>query len=281
MLTAAFLANPSLAQLWHISQAMSQVLTQDDCVDQIWDQYSSQVWKSICILGDIVALEQWSNHEFQCTRNKRETLQECSAPWMRRGTSCRSSPCLRSLKKGFWDNWSSRQWIVENARDRSSRLLRFCFVLGQTGDEHARYLIQHKMKRASRAIQGIRKEKRSTTNSICIPHVSGFPKQTRLRKIHQGEDEQQFASETCSPRVTIMVVLMHEIPISSKNRTDVTRCFARRGRKCRPLREGQARLLHVHWSWFRRELAFWNVSRKPKRKSDELVKQVMDVSRAD
>ena len=72
MLTAAFLANPSLAQLWHITQAMSQVLTQADCVDQMWDQYSSQVWKSSCILGDIVALEQWSNHEFTGTRNKRD-----------------------------------------------------------------------------------------------------------------------------------------------------------------------------------------------------------------
>ena len=55
-----------------LAQAMSQVLTQADCVDQMWDQYSSQVWKSSCILGDIVALEQWSNHEFTCTRNKRD-----------------------------------------------------------------------------------------------------------------------------------------------------------------------------------------------------------------
>ena len=84
-------------------------------------------------------------------------------------------------EKGFWDNWSSRQWIVENARDRSSRLLRLCFMSGQTGDEHARNQIQHKMERASRVMQGIRKENRSTTNSIRIPHVSGFLKQTRLR----------------------------------------------------------------------------------------------------
>ena len=67
------------------------------------------------------------------------------------------------MKKGLRDNWSSRQRIVENARDRSSRLLRFCFMSGQTGDEHARYQIQHKMKRASRVIQGNRNEKRSTT----------------------------------------------------------------------------------------------------------------------
>ena len=59
MLIAAFLANPSQCADY-------------DCVDQMWDQYSAQVWKSSCILGDIVALEQWSNHEFTCTRNKRD-----------------------------------------------------------------------------------------------------------------------------------------------------------------------------------------------------------------
>ena len=55
-------------------QAMSQMMTQATCVDQMWDQYSSKVLKSGCILGNLVTLEQLGNHEFTCAQDKRDLL---------------------------------------------------------------------------------------------------------------------------------------------------------------------------------------------------------------
>ena len=53
---------------------MSQMMTQAECVDQMWDQHSSKVLKSVGILGDRMTLKQLSNHEFTCTQDKRDLL---------------------------------------------------------------------------------------------------------------------------------------------------------------------------------------------------------------
>ena len=73
VMSAAFLANPSLAQLqWR--QAESQMMTQAEWFDQMWNEHSSKALKSGCILGDILTLEPLSNHEFTCTHHKRDLL---------------------------------------------------------------------------------------------------------------------------------------------------------------------------------------------------------------
>ena len=72
--SAAFLAGPLSCIGLAKPQAMSQMMTQTECVDQMWDQYSSKVLKSGRILGDRVTLEQLSNHEFTCTQDKRDFL---------------------------------------------------------------------------------------------------------------------------------------------------------------------------------------------------------------
>ena len=50
VMSAASLANPSLAHLLGKPQAMSQVMTQPEKVDQIWSQYASKVSRSGCAL---------------------------------------------------------------------------------------------------------------------------------------------------------------------------------------------------------------------------------------
>ena len=53
---------------------------------------------------------------------------EYSIRWKRR-TSVRSrSPVSNLTKQDLWDNYSNRQRVIENTRDGSSRLLRFCSV---------------------------------------------------------------------------------------------------------------------------------------------------------
>ena len=53
---------------------MSQMMTQAECVDHMWDQRSSKVLKLVGILGDRVTLKQLSTHEFTCTQDKRDLL---------------------------------------------------------------------------------------------------------------------------------------------------------------------------------------------------------------
>ena len=48
------------------------------------------------------------------------------------GESLASQVTVSNLaKQSLWDNWSCRQWLVENARGRSSCLLRFCSMSGK------------------------------------------------------------------------------------------------------------------------------------------------------
>ena len=128
MTSAAFLANLSLAlplqsakqclRWWH----KPSVLTR--CVINTHKTYWNQVafW---------IITWRWSNWAIMSLlvhKTRGIFLQECSSPWMQ--TSCH---ILRE-KTGLWDNWSFRQSIVEIARGRSSRLLRFCFMYRKTGD---------------------------------------------------------------------------------------------------------------------------------------------------
>ena len=55
-------------------QAMSQVTTQAESVDQIRNQYAPNVLKSGCALSDHLTLEQLSNHEFIFTQDHRNLL---------------------------------------------------------------------------------------------------------------------------------------------------------------------------------------------------------------
>ena len=115
-------------------QAMSQVITQAEFVDQMWDQHSSKVLKPGCTLDNDLTLEQLSKHESICTQDKRDLLARMLFAMHAEGRS----------KTGLRDSWSRRHRIVENARSRSSRLLRFCSVYGKTGGEHARRKLQQK-----------------------------------------------------------------------------------------------------------------------------------------
>ena len=69
-----FLASFSLAQLQQSPQAITQVMTQAECVDQMWDQYASKVLKPGCVLDYHLTLEQLINHECQCTQDNRNLL---------------------------------------------------------------------------------------------------------------------------------------------------------------------------------------------------------------
>ena len=148
-------------------QAMSQMMTQAECFDQMLDQHSSKVLKSGCIFvwsRDLGAVE----HSMSLHVHKTRTtfLQECSSPCMRVAFAGRGLISDLGRQKSLWDNWSSRQWPVENARGGSSRLLRFCSMYENVGHELARNQIQHEVEWASRAIQGIRKENWWGSNSF-------------------------------------------------------------------------------------------------------------------
>ena len=45
-------------------------MTQPDKVDQVWGRYASKVLKSCCGLDNHLNLEQLSNHEFICAKDK-------------------------------------------------------------------------------------------------------------------------------------------------------------------------------------------------------------------
>ena len=139
----------------------------------------------------------------------------------RRETCCKLILHLRSWKhKGFMRHLvqSIRRKIVENARCRCSRLLRFCCVYRKRSDERARNQIHQKMEWLSRAILGIRKEIWEK-DSVCTPHVSR-PKDKRdwAQKRWMDmtrEDGHNFTPEICPHRVLFMG-MMNEVPISSK-----------------------------------------------------------------
>ena len=111
-------------------QAMSQVMTQHENVDQKWSENASKVSKSGCALDGHLALEQLRNCEFLCTQDKRDLLAGCTISRRRRDTSCKLWYCISDLEKtkGLWDTQSFRRRIVEDARGRSSCLLRCCFM---------------------------------------------------------------------------------------------------------------------------------------------------------
>ena len=60
----------ALAQL----QAMFQVMTQTESVDEMWDPYSSKVFEASCVLENHLTLDQLSNHEFSCKQYKRNVV---------------------------------------------------------------------------------------------------------------------------------------------------------------------------------------------------------------
>ena len=51
---------------------MSQVMTLLEILVQIWSKYAQKVLISGCVLDDRLTLEQLSNNEFRCTRDKRD-----------------------------------------------------------------------------------------------------------------------------------------------------------------------------------------------------------------
>ena len=169
-MSEAFLANPSRAQLqqspkqclrwWHKPNVLTRCGI--NTPQRYWNQWV--FW---------VIAWPWSNWAIMSlhVHNTRETfLQEGSSPWMRRGTSCRSSTRLRSREtKRFVIQSTVNCWTCMRQKFTS---LSFCSMYGKAGNEHARCQIQHKVEWASRAIQGIRKENWWRTNSIQIPHFS-------------------------------------------------------------------------------------------------------------
>ena len=74
MMSAAFLANLSLAQLRRSPKQCFQVTTQTEDVDQMCVQYATKVLKSCGVLDNHLTLEQLSNHELNCTQDKRYLL---------------------------------------------------------------------------------------------------------------------------------------------------------------------------------------------------------------
>ena len=71
----SFTSKPfSLVQLWQSSQAMFQIITQTESVDQRWSPHASKRLKSGCVLDNHLTLEQLSNPEFTCTQDKRDLL---------------------------------------------------------------------------------------------------------------------------------------------------------------------------------------------------------------
>ena len=87
-----FSHKPSSDTAFIVLQTMAQKITEAECVDKMWNQYSFFFLKSSCILNDLAFLYQLRNHELTCTREKRNLL-----PGMLfgRGTCCKSSPRFR------------------------------------------------------------------------------------------------------------------------------------------------------------------------------------------
>ena len=73
MNSAAFLANPSCIA-FAVLQRVTQMMTKAECVDKMWNQYSSTLVKSGCILSDLVTLDQLRSHDFEDTQGKTDFL---------------------------------------------------------------------------------------------------------------------------------------------------------------------------------------------------------------
>ena len=174
MMFAAFSRKPFSCRTLAKPQGMSQVMTQHESVDQIWSENASKVSKSGCALDGHLALEQLRNCEFLCTQDKRDLLAWCTISRKRRDTSCKLRYCISDLEKtkGLWDNQSFQRRIVEDARGRSSCLLRCCFMYGKTSDERASNQLHQKMEWLSRAIQKICSDNWWRKDPVHIPHAS-------------------------------------------------------------------------------------------------------------
>ena len=125
--------------VWGKHQAISQVMTQAECVDQMRDKSPSKVLKPSCILDNHCSWSKWAIMSLHDHKTREIFLQEDSSPWMRRETSCRSTPLLRSCEK----NRFVRQLVPSSVDCRTCTRQKFTssqilFYVWETGDEHTR-----------------------------------------------------------------------------------------------------------------------------------------------
>ena len=74
-MSEAHLSNPCLScTTFSASSKLAQTMTKTDCIDNIWDRYSSQSLESGCLLNDLLSLDHSRNHEA-----REKLLQDCSA----------------------------------------------------------------------------------------------------------------------------------------------------------------------------------------------------------
>ena len=59
---------------------MAPKMTESEFTDTMWNQYPSTLWKSDCILGDFVSLDQLRNRGFEDTQSKRDFFAEMLDP---------------------------------------------------------------------------------------------------------------------------------------------------------------------------------------------------------
>ena len=195
-----------------------------------------------------------------------------------------SSHIFRSKK--VCDTWSSRRCIVENARGRSSRLVRLCSMYWKVGYDPAWSQIQHRVEWASRAIEGISKdidgEQRqfrfhlflgSKTKEIVLK-IDEFIRQSR------GEDGQLFF---CSRHLLALIELSvwewwMKFRFLQGDRKEVMRYFCKTRKEMPLTSESSSPVLPVHWSKCRRNWEIGKEPRQPTRKvgwigktSDECV----------
>ena len=92
-------------------------------------------WNQVA-LWILTSLEQLSNYELHCTQDTMDLLAGMLFDQKAEGKPLASRYFMSDLEKtmGLWHNWSFRRRIVEDARGRSSRPLRFCFVCRKRND---------------------------------------------------------------------------------------------------------------------------------------------------
>ena len=169
----------------------------------------------MAILNDPVSSDKFCDHDLEVTQSKRDLLAgmlyqmkaECNFLQIgSRVKSCETKRYVRQL--------SNRQRVVENARGRSSRLLRFCSMSGKISDGFVRNQAYGKMETST-----TRTPQRELMDNKFNSYSTWFlvPRRKIGEWIRQGqgEDGQHFTPETYPHRVKF-TGMMSEIPFSTR-----------------------------------------------------------------
>ena len=156
-----------------VSQVMTQMMTQFECIDQMWDQYYSKILKSRRILSDLVTLDEqsrvdgFSRQEELSYRNVLPNVYGGQTP------ADIESPFKNLVNKKVCETIGPVDNELSKVYEADVHVISYyVFMSGKTDDKHVRNQVLRKMERVSRVLQGNRKENWLRKDSVCIPRAS-------------------------------------------------------------------------------------------------------------